>query len=371
MIDNTSLIEEQFTQPLLAWYDKFGRKDLPWQHPRTPYRVWVSEIMLQQTQVQTVIPYFLHFITQFPTVIDLAHAKEDEVLALWSGLGYYSRARHLHQTASIIADEYHGNFPNNQEQLTTLPGIGPSTAAAILSLGFNQQAAILDGNVKRVLSRYFMIPGLLQKASVTRQLWHYAYHCLPKKNQAAAYTQAIMDLGATCCRLKQPQCPQCPLNANCLAYQHHRVNEFPHKKPKKINPVKEQQCLLLWDDKQRVYLEKRPSTGLWGGLWSLPMISMTDEPSLYAQQHYELKTKELKKLLSIKHAFSHFTLHINAVALFIPSLNHYRKNESANGQWFYESDLNQLGLAKPIRTILDYFFTICGANSFKAATASG
>lgn len=228
---NKQNLYEQFSKPLLLWFTLHGRKNLPWQHPRTPYRVWISEIMLQQTQVQTVIPYFERFMQRFPNISDLALAHEDDVLSLWSGLGYYSRARNLHQTAKIILQHHQGIFPNDYTLLNELPGIGPSTAAAILSQAFNKPAAILDGNVKRVLTRFFRIQGHPEQTQVKKTLWELADSCMPQEN-CADYTQAIMDLGATCCTTKNPHCPNCPLQKNCLAFKHQEQYLYPTKKLK-------------------------------------------------------------------------------------------------------------------------------------------
>lgn len=232
---STNSLNQLFSQLLLDWYDLHGRKDLPWQLPRSPYRVWVSEIMLQQTQVQTVIPYFNRFIEHFPDIFLLANAEEDEVLSLWSGLGYYSRARNLHNTAKIISDQYNGVFPEDLNILVQLPGIGPSTAAAILSQAFNKPAAILDGNVKRVLSRFFLIEGWPEQAQVKKKLWGLASSCMPNE-RCADYTQAIMDLGATCCTNKNPQCLRCPVKNHCLAFHNKKQHLYPTKKNKETAP---------------------------------------------------------------------------------------------------------------------------------------
>ncbi|WP_019217249.1 A/G-specific adenine glycosylase [Legionella tunisiensis] len=222
------MIQEQFSNLLLAWFDLHGRKDLPWQHPRSAYRVWISEIMLQQTQVKTVIPYFNRFIDSFPDVWQLAKASEDQVLAHWSGLGYYSRARNLSQTAKIICEKYAGEFPLALVDLVALPGIGPSTAAAIASQAFNQPTAILDGNVKRVLCRYFLIEGWPEQSAIKQRLWQLANQCMPRQ-RCADYTQAIMDLGATCCTVRQPNCASCPIQKTCLANIHHKTAFYPQK----------------------------------------------------------------------------------------------------------------------------------------------
>lgn len=344
-----------FTQPLLAWFDKHGRKDLPWQHPRTPYRVWVSEIMLQQTQVKTVIPYFLKFMQHFPDLNTLANASENDVLAQWSGLGYYSRARNLHKTATIIHTEFNGQVPSEIEPLLTLPGIGLSTAAAIASLAFDKPTPILDGNVKRVLSRYFLIGGEKTPAATEQELWQRATECMSSV-RPADYTQAIMDLGATCCTTKTPDCLHCPLEATCLAKQHQVVNDYPIKKQKKSIPTKQEQFLLIHTLDGRIYLEKRASTGLWGGLWCLPSIDINACPKHYVQTTYNLQPMaDPEALLSIKHSFSHFHLHIQARSIAIPNTIDALPEE---GRLFLEKDMSTLGLAKPVSDILQHFFAL-------------
>ena len=250
---------------MLEWYDQHGRKDLPWQLPRHPYRVWISEIMLQQTQVQTVIPYFNRFIQRFPTINDVAQAEEDEVLSLWSGLGYYSRARNLHCTAKILKENYNSQFPQDLETLTKLPGIGPSTAAAILAQAFNQPTAILDGNVKRVLTRFFLISGWPEQAQVKKSLWELANSCMSIQ-RCADYTQAIMDLGATCCTSKKPDCKHCPLVNHCLAFKNNEQAFYPTKKIKKPVPTQWQKFLVLYNDKGQIYPGKKTTIRLMGWL---------------------------------------------------------------------------------------------------------
>ncbi|MFW2535152.1 MULTISPECIES: A/G-specific adenine glycosylase [unclassified Legionella] len=353
-----TVIQEQFSNPLLAWFDLHGRKDLPWQHPRSAYRVWVSEIMLQQTQVKTVIPYFNRFIDSFPDIWQLAKAPEDQVLAHWSGLGYYSRARNLSQTAKIICEEYAGEFPITLAELVALPGIGPSTAAAIASQAFNQPTAILDGNVKRVLCRYFLIDGWPEQSAVKQQLWQLAHQCMPTQ-RCADYTQAIMDLGATCCTTRQPNCTSCPVRKTCLANIHDKTTLYPQKKLKKSLPVKQQQFLLLYTDNNKIYLEKRPPSGLWGGLWCLPIIADTTTcPRDYIANNYALTSQQPTELLTLKHSFSHFHLYIKALALKTTS----KKNvlNECPGNWFAATELNQLGLAKPVSDIINHFLLQSG-----------
>lgn len=347
-----------FSQPLLAWYDQHGRKNLPWQHPRNAYRVWISEIMLQQTQVKTVIPYFNQFLQRFPNIQTLALASEDEVLSHWSGLGYYSRARNLHKTAKIINNEFNQEFPSDLQQLIALPGIGPSTAAAIASLAYNQPTAILDGNVKRVLSRYFLVKGIPKQAATHQQLWKLANECMPKEC-CAEYTQAIMDLGATCCLNKVPQCSICPLQGSCLAYKQGLVLEYPNKNPKKTIPTKHQQFLLLHRNVNKanpplIFLEKRPPIGLWGGLWSLPYIDMDTCPTSHVAKTYKMRTSDPQIMLSFKHSFSHFHLKINALSLHTIQIAPNPISEEA-GAWFKPDEIIKLGIAKPISIIINHF----------------
>lgn len=346
---STNSLNQLFSQLLLDWYDLHGRKDLPWQLPRSPYRVWVSEIMLQQTQVQTVIPYFNRFIEHFPDIFLLANADEDEVLSLWSGLGYYSRARNLHNTAKIISDQYNGVFPEDLNILVQLPGIGPSTAAAILSQAFNKPAAILDGNVKRVLSRFFLIEGWPEQAQVKKKLWGLASSCMPNE-RCADYTQAIMDLGATCCTNKNPQCLRCPVKNHCLAFHNKKQHLYPTKKIKKQRPILSQQFLVLHNRQNQVYLEKRPPTGLWGGLWCLPSINNQTCPIEHIQLFYRLQGDSPKLITRFKHSFSHFHLEITALSIRIESTNNFISE--SRGQWFTKETLSTLGLAKPTTLIL-------------------
>ena len=345
---------KHFGETLLHWFDIHGRKDLPWQSPRNAYRVWVSEIMLQQTQVKTAIPYFIRFLTSFPDVDALAKASEDEVLAHWSGLGYYSRARNLHKTAMIIKNDHQGEFPRELKTLIQCPGIGPSTAAAILSLAYDMSTAILDGNVKRVLSRYFLIGGDPQQRVTQQKLWQLANGCMPEK-RCADYTQAIMDFGATCCTPKNPLCTNCPLKTSCLAHQTDVVSLYPEKKTKKPLPTKQEQFLLIHTSDDLIYLEKRPSNGLWGGLWCLPNIDIGASPTSYVQETYVLHTEEAQPLMSMKHSFSHFHLHIFALTL--QTNTNINILSVAPGRWFKAHELSTLGLAKPVQIILNCFFT--------------
>ncbi|MCW8444328.1 A/G-specific adenine glycosylase [Fluoribacter gormanii] len=346
---------KQFSKPLLNWFALYGRKNLPWQLPRTPYRVWISEIMLQQTQVQTVIPYFERFMQQFPSIRDLAQAHEDEVLSLWSGLGYYSRARNLHQTAKKVMQNHGGVLPDNYQLLNELPGIGPSTAAAIVSQAFNQPVAILDGNVKRVLTRFFSIKGYPEQAQIKKRLWELANSCMPQEH-CADYTQAIMDLGAMCCTPKNPNCLNCPLQNSCMAFKHEEQHLYPTKKIKKPLPTQYQQLLVLYNEQGHIYLEKRPPVGLWGGLWCLPNLNEGDSPLDFIRLNYDLSGETPRKLIAFKHRFSHFHLEINALSIKTKVLGKmlYEKQ----GKWFAKEEINSLGLAQPTSKILSFHYNM-------------
>ncbi len=347
-------LQIEFSQPLLGWYNQHGRTNLPWQHPKDAYRIWISEIMLQQTQVQTVIPFFEKFMARFPTIKSLSEGTEDDVLALWSGLGYYSRARNIYKAALLIMNTHNGQFPQTKEALVALPGIGASTACAILSLAFDLPSAILDANVKRVISRFFMVEGLPHLSMVKKKLWELADACMPLEN-CASYTQAIMDLGAMICTSKNANCDLCPVANTCEAYQNKAVDAFPFKANKKIRPIKEEQFLLLYTgDAKKIYLEKRPSSGIWGGLWSLPAISKLQDPTDYITTEYGLISCDIvHKIADIKHSFTHFHLHINALALKTSGQITGLKENS--GQWFEPNQCLNLGLAKPVRDIINRF----------------
>ena len=268
-------MSDDFASRLLNWFDTHGRKDLPWQNPATPYRVWLSEIMLQQTQVATVIPYFERFVQHFPNVVMLAAARQDDVLSLWSGLGYYARARNLHRAARQLIEQYAGDFPDTLELVQALPGIGRSTAGAILSLSRGAPHAILDGNVKRVLARYHAVDGWPGKAAVARRLWQLAEFALPGE-RAGAYNQAMMDLGATLCTRARPRCGACPVQAGCAAFATQSPERYPGRRDRQPLPVRETCMLVLRDSRQAVLLERRPESGRWGSLWSFPEFADRD-----------------------------------------------------------------------------------------------
>jgi A/G-specific adenine glycosylase len=340
-----------FTEPLLQWFDKHGRKDLPWQHPRSAYRVWISEVMLQQTQVKTVIPYFQRFLARFPDLKTLADASIDDVLALWSGLGYYRRGHHLHQTARLIQGNFKGVFPSDVATLMHLPGIGASTAAAIAAQAFDQPTAILDGNVKRVLSRYFLIGGLPSTKATQHQLWQAANRCMPK-TRCADYTQAIMDMGSLCCTTQQPTCLICPVRHSCLAHLHQKVEAYPEKKPPKNIPTKHQQFILLHTHDSCVYLERRPDQGLWSGLWCPPTVPTEKDLTEFVCHHFQAPVLTTYPLMRFKHTFSHFKLELEVIAILTERTP---TPHPANGAWFDHQERLTLGLPKPVSRILDYF----------------
>ena len=307
MLDLNKQQSDKFANQVVQWYHLHGRKTLPWQLGKTPYKVWVSEVMLQQTQVVTVIPYFEKFMASFPDIIALANADEDLVLHHWTGLGYYARARNLHKTAKIVQDKYQGKFPTTLEEVMDLPGIGRSTAGAVLSLSLGQHHPILDGNVKRVLARYFMVEGWYGVKKVENQLWHLSTQLTPKNN-VTEFNQAMMDLGASLCSRSRFDCQACPLNSDCGAFNAGKVKEFPHSKPKKAVPKKSCHQLIIQHG-EKVLMEKRPSSGIWGGLFGFFEFNEYSEMVLFLNQQ-GLKT-ELEELTPFTHVFSHFELTIN------------------------------------------------------------
>lgn len=299
-----------FSRQVLDWFDQHGRKNLPWQQDKTPYRVWISEIMLQQTQVATVIPYFERFMERFPSVQALAEADQDEVLKYWAGLGYYARARNLHKAAQQVCNEFGGQFPDTVEGLSQLSGIGRSTAGAIVSIAYQKRAAILDGNVKRVLARYAGVEGWPGETKVLNQLWQIAESYTPDK-RPDHYTQAMMDLGATLCTPRKPNCTACPLQAGCQALARDRVEAIPGSRPKKQIPERQCQLVLIVNSAGEILLERRPPSGIWGGLWCLPQVEehTPDEKILQQwRQRLGIELELLYELSPIRHTFSHFHL---------------------------------------------------------------
>lgn len=337
-----------FSSRLIAWQKQHGRHDLPWQNTKDPYAIWVSEIMLQQTQVAAVIGYYSKFMQRFATITALANATQDEVLQHWSGLGYYSRARNLHHTAQTIMDEHNGVFPQDFATIQTLSGIGRSTAAAIASFAFNQVQTILDGNVKRVLTRHFAIDGWPGTPKVEKELWVLAEQLLPQTDMVA-YTQGLMDLGATLCTRSKPQCGLCPLNASCVALQQQRVKQLPTPKPRKAIPEKHTTMLVLLEG-DSVMLEKRPPTGIWGGLWSFPELEVDTDYINLAQQRFGVSVQPEEALPKLHHAFTHFKLHITPQPL---TVTKRASRASEPGQvWLSVEDAIGAAIPTPVRKIL-------------------
>ncbi|MGX9419267.1 A/G-specific adenine glycosylase [Vibrio sp. WJH972] len=337
-----------YAKAILTWYDSYGRKNLPWQQNKTAYRVWLSEIMLQQTQVATVIPYFEKFVERFPTITTLANASQDEVLHLWTGLGYYARARNLHKAAKIVVDEYQGEFPTQFEQVHALPGIGRSTAAAILSSVYGQPHAILDGNVKRTLARSFAVEGWPGQKNVENRLWEFAEQHTPKQ-QVTNYNQAMMDMGAMVCTRSKPKCTLCPIDQFCVAHAQGNILDYPGKKPKKAKPVKETEFFIIVAENQ-VWLELRPSSGIWGGLHCFPQTSMGD-----IQQQLAIKDSNIKytkTLITFRHTFSHYHLDITPKLVKLnqqPSLI----MEPNRGVWYNLEQPEEVGLAAPVKQLIE------------------
>jgi A/G-specific adenine glycosylase len=386
-----------FSNALLTWFDQHGRKNLPWQQNKSLYSVWISEIMLQQTQVATVIPYYETFMHRFPTVSDLANAPVDEVLHLWTGLGYYARARNLHKAAQQVRDRHSGEFPSTFDELLALPGIGRSTAAAILSLSLNQPYAIMDGNVKRVLTRYMAIEGWPGSKKIEERLWNEAESLKPndlKQDNAnnrviegrtvtepryGDYTQAIMDLGATVCTRSKPKCDTCPMQHHCLAFVQGKQTEFPFKKPKKQIPTK-YTTMLIPSYNGQVLLQQRPSTGIWGGLWGFletgfdKEIEKTSEEALQMLEEslhsVNLQESRVQQLTTFKHTFSHFHLMISPILIELkePPVQSVKERKvlfeaesdaksgieaSSQQLWFDLQRPSKIGLSAPTMKILD------------------
>lgn len=346
---------QDIAPPLLAWFEKHGRKDLPWQQQVSSYRVWLSEIMLQQTQVTTVIPYFEKFVSAFPTLIDLANAGLDQVLALWAGLGYYARARNLHKTAQIIRDDHDGDFPQTREQLEALPGIGRSTAGAIASLSMGLPEGILDGNVKRVLCRIYQVTGWPGSSQTQKKLWSLVEQQTPAIN-TAFYNQAMMDLGSMICTRSNPSCDRCPVSAICRSYKKGTQSLYPEKKPRSKRVVRHH-WYLLHRHKNKVMLVKRPPLGIWGGLWCLPEFPDFDEIPAWQKQFVgaDMQASELCED-HLQHKFTHFDLKLS-VAYFDINVDQFTfaKNvvrDSTELLWVDVQQLQTFALPTPIKKLL-------------------
>lgn len=343
---------------VIAWQRTHGRHDLPWQNTRDPYRVWLSEIMLQQTQVSAVIEYYQRFLKHFPDVEKLALATPEAVMAQWAGLGYYARARNLHACAKRVMTEWNGSFPGDAAGLATLPGIGPSTAAAIASFCFGERAAILDGNVKRVFARYFAVEGDPTQRATEIQLWQLAREQLPSVKTCttdpeamARYTQGQMDLGATLCTRSRPRCAECPIEKGCLARSTGRTEELPWPRQRKVLPERTTGMMVAYGD-NHVLLEQRPDTGIWGGLWSLPEFKTSDTPE-QACHTLGLQPQTLQTLTPFLHVFTHYRLTISPLLAQVPPNSDQLSTTSNQRRWVHVEQLDTLGLPAPVRKLLE------------------
>ncbi len=338
----------QFQRNLLIWFEQHGRHDLPWQQNKTPYHVWVSEIMLQQTQVNTVIPYYQKFIQRFPDVDQLAQAHLDEVLQHWSGLGYYARARNLHKSAQIIHQQ--GYFPEDLDSLIELPGIGRSTAGAILSLALQQHHPILDGNVKRVLAHFSGIHGWTGDNKIQQELWHLSHHYTPN-NRTDDFNQAMMDLGSMICKRSKPLCHSCPLNSQCYALLQNKTTELPTPKPKQKIPSRQCYFLILSNRQQQLFLYQRAPSGIWGGLWSFPQFNSLDELQDWCLLKQTNETT-FNFLNQQRHTFSHF--HLDYTPVIVENIHSENQiHESGGGSWFNPAQTQSLGLPAPIKRLIE------------------
>ncbi|HWF98878.1 MAG TPA: A/G-specific adenine glycosylase [Steroidobacteraceae bacterium] len=349
-----------FAALLVDWHARHGRHELPWQRRRSAYRVWVSEIMLQQTQVATVIPYYERFMQRFPDIGALAAASIDDVLHLWSGLGYYARACNLHRAAARIAERHGGRFPRSFEAVADLPGIGRSTAGAILALSRGKRFPILDGNVRRVLSRHFGVEGSASDRDVLGRLWALSDECTPT-DQVDTYTQAVMDLGATVCTRRNPSCATCPVSATCVARAAGRQHELPSPKPARARRQRQVFMLAAVRADGGVLLERRPERGVWGGLWCLPEFTSAAEAAYYAGKMLQGGPARPVPLETVEHAFTHFDLVIT------PLLAHCSGSAAAPDvaptRWYRVREPARLGLPAPIRLLLE---RLAGATAVQA-----
>jgi A/G-specific adenine glycosylase len=337
-----------FSIRIVRWQEKHGRHDLPWQGTRDAYRIWLSEIMLQQTQVATVTPYFERFVARFPTVRALAQASEDDVLALWSGLGYYARARNLHRAAREVAARHGGEFPVSSAALAELPGIGRSTAAAIAAFSSGERGAILDGNVKRVLARHAGIAGDPGSAATLARLWAEAEARLPRGG-IERYTQGMMDVGANVCLPRSPHCLLCPVNADCVARIENRIGELPARK-RRASPRRKRIAMLVVVSRGEVLLEKRPGTGIWGGLWSLPEADASEDPGEVLARDWGIESASLDAMEPFEHAFTHFTLEVAPWRVSLKKATRIAEGRAA--AWMPLADLAGAALPSPVRKLL-------------------
>jgi A/G-specific adenine glycosylase len=335
----------------LRWYRVHGRHDLPWKADRDPYRIWVSEIMLQQTQVVAVIPYFERFLRRFPDLQALARAPQDAVLEHWSGLGYYARARNLHRAARLVVERHDGVLPPDQQSLMNLPGIGRSTAAAILSLAHGLPLPILDGNVKRVLCRLHAVRGFPGEKKIETRLWRLAEQLMPRR-RAADYTQAIMDLGAAVCVRGTPRCDACPVSTLCRARELGIVAQLPARRMKKPVPVQRRRWLVLRRAGGDVYLERRPPVGIWGGLWSFPECPPRRDPRGFMRERWGFEADGIEAGASLRHTLTHMHLELQPVEVRLHAAAAHRVAEAADGIWVRPGRVLRVGVAAPVRKLL-------------------
>ena len=336
-----------FSSRIVRWQRSHGRHDLPWQNTRDAYRIWLSEIMLQQTQVSTVLPYYERFLARFPDVAALAAAPADDVMALWSGLGYYARARNLHRAAREVVARFGGRFPTSFEDLESLPGVGRSTAGAIAAFSGGERRAILDGNVRRVLARHAGIEGDPSSAPVLALLWETAESRLPSKD-IEGYTQGMMDLGAELCAVRKPACLVCPVNADCVARLEDRVDELPGRRARAA-PKRRRIAMLVAISRGEVLLEKRPSSGIWGGLWSLPEADADADPAR-AIRDWGVTPAQVSPLEPFEHAFTHFTLEVAPWRIDVRKAQPIAAERGAT--WLPLSELQGAALPAPVRKLL-------------------
>lgn len=344
-----------FAQHLIRWQQTHGRHHLPWQGTHDAYRIWLSEIMLQQTQVGAVIPYYRRFLARFPDLAQLAEATQDEVLELWSGLGYYSRGRNLHAAAQQVREQHGGIFPECVEDIVALPGVGRSTAHAIAAFAFGKRVAILDGNVKRVLTRHFGITGHPGEKKVEAALWQLAESLLPT-HSVATYIQAQMDLGATVCTRSRAACDSCPVSASCIARATNQVAVLPTPRPRKITPQKTTRMLILRHAGE-ILLEKRPPIGIWGGLWSLPEAGMDADAATHCRTRFGVEAAITWNLPELKHSFTHFSLRITPQLLDV-SCMHQGVAEQTGLRWLTPEDALQAAIPTPIRKLMQQLLDI-------------
>ncbi|MBL8526002.1 MAG: A/G-specific adenine glycosylase [Betaproteobacteria bacterium] len=338
-----------FAKKVIAWQQREGRHGLPWQGTKDAYRVWLSEIMLQQTQVATVIPYFERFLQRFPDVVSLAKAPEDDVMQLWAGLGYYARARNLHRAAKQVVELHGGKFPDDFEAIHALPGVGRSTAAAISAFAFGQRKPILDGNVKRVFARHFGVGGDVKSKAVEDQLWQVAEQQLPKSD-IETYTQGLMDLGATLCKRTQPSCLLCPVGKTCVGFKEGRTEELPGKGLRKEVPHREMRMLVILH-KEDVLLEKRPPTGIWGGLWCLPEAPMEKDSVDTLARKYRLKGRIARELDRVEHGFTHYSLTIFPIQIEVKKVDLAAMEPGL--MWIDIREAGNAAVPAPVKRILE------------------